>query len=155
MNGINEMKTEIETRDPLRVTGSPPVVCLCGSTRFMDAFCAAGWELTLAGQIVLSVGVCKHGGEAIGPEGAERLDELHRRKIDLADWVLILNCCGYIGESTDAEEKYAEYCGKHVRRLFPTEFCTTPPDAGQYPSWESIAEATRETMSIAGYELTV
>lgn len=38
----------------------PTIVCLCGSTRFMDAFFEAGWKETLKGKIVLSVGVCKH-----------------------------------------------------------------------------------------------
>ena len=54
----------------------PRVVCLCGSTRFMDAFFDEGWRETLEGRIVLSVGVCKHaedhGGEALGPGVAAR-----------------------------------------------------------------------------------
>jgi hypothetical protein len=56
----------------------PRIVCLCGSTRFMDAFFEAGWTETLEGKIVLSVGVCKHaadhGGEALGPEVSAMLD---------------------------------------------------------------------------------
>lgn len=65
----------------------------------MDAFFDEGWRLTLEGKIVLSVGVCKHaadhGGEALGPEVATALDELHFRKIDLADRVLVLNVGRY------------------------------------------------------------
>lgn len=99
----------------------PQIVCLCGSTRFMDAFHAAGWQLTLDGCIVLSVGVCKHaedhGGEALGQDVADRLDELHLRKIDLADQVMILNVGGYIGESTRRELEYARRHGKHIRFL--------------------------------------
>ena len=57
----------------------PEIVCLCGSTRFMDAFFEAGWKFTLEGKIVLSVGVCKHaehhGAEALGQDVAEKLDE--------------------------------------------------------------------------------
>ena len=72
----------------------PEIVCLCGSTRFMDAFFEEGWRLTLEGKIVLSVGVCKHaedhGAEALGPDVVARLDELHFRKIDLADDFKIL-----------------------------------------------------------------
>ena len=67
--------------------GIPPIVCLCGSTRFMNAFFEAGWTFTLEGMIVLSVGVCKHaedhGGEALGQDVADKLDELHLCKIDL------------------------------------------------------------------------
>jgi len=85
----------------------PRIVCLCGSTRFMDAFFEVGWQKTLAGEIVLSVGVCKHSeADADGGHAAEqleldavrRLDKLHLRKIDLADYVMVLNVGGYIGK---------------------------------------------------------
>src|SRR5436190_9845481 len=103
----------------------PAIIVLCGSTRFMDEFHAAGWRETLAGKIVLSVGVAKHvatpdGGhvaEALGPGVVEALDELHKRKIDLADEVLILNVGGYIGDSTRSEIEYAEKVGKPIRYL--------------------------------------
>ena len=106
----------------------PGIVCLCGSTRFSDAFHAMGWTLTLEGWIVLSIGVCKHaedhGGEALGKHVAERLDELHLRKIDLAEWVLILNVDGYIGESTAKELQYARSQGKRVTFLEPDKVPT-------------------------------
>lgn len=102
-------------------TGTPPIVCLCGSTRFMDAFFQAGWKFTLEGQIVLSIGVCKHaehhGGEALGQGVADKLDELHMRKIDLADSVFVLNVDGYIGESTRKEIEYAESLHKPIGYL--------------------------------------
>lgn len=102
----------------------PTVVCLCGSTRFMQAFFDAGWAETLAGKIVLSIGVCKHaadhGGEALGPEVVALLDELHLRKIDLADEILILNVGGYIGESTGRELAYARAQNKPIRFLEET-----------------------------------
>lgn len=99
----------------------PTIVCLCGSTRFMEAFFEEGWKLTLEGKIVLSVGVCKHsedhGGEALGPIVAKALDELHLRKIDLADEVRILNVGGYIGKSTQSELDYSRMTGKPVTFL--------------------------------------
>ena len=102
----------------------PKIVCLCGSTRFMDAFHEAGWRLTLGGYIVLTVGVCKHaedhGGEALGPEVAAQLDELHLRKIDLAEWVFVLNVDGYVGDSTRREILYAQEHGKQVTYLEPS-----------------------------------
>ncbi len=101
-----------------REWGFPQVVCLCGSTRFMDAFHATGWQLTLDGYIVLTVGVCKHaedhGGEVLGSDVAAKLDELHLRKIDMADIVMILNVDGYIGESTQKELDYAKQHGKTI-----------------------------------------
>ena len=112
-------------------TAAPPrpkIVCLCGSTRFMDAFFEAGWKETLAGKIVLSVGVCKHadangghGAEVLGPDVVQLLDELHLRKIDLADEVLILNFGGYIGDSTSNELAYALALKKPVRTLEPLD----------------------------------
>jgi len=102
----------------------PHIVCLCGSTRFMSAFFEAGRKFTLEGKIVLSVGVCKHtdaeggcGTEVISQDVADRLDELHLRKIDLADAVVVLNVGGYIGNSTRKEITYAERTGKPVHYL--------------------------------------
>lgn len=93
----------------------PEVIVLCGSTRFFDEFQKANYELTMAGKIVLSVGFYPHSkaeaghGEGVGHNSVEKvaLDELHKRKIDLADRVFVLNVGGYIGESTRSEIEYA------------------------------------------------
>ncbi len=50
-------------------------------------------------------------------EVKEKLDELHLRKIDLADEVFILNVDGYIGKSTKREMEYAKQSGKKIRFL--------------------------------------
>lgn len=104
----------------------PKIVCLCGSTRFYEAFQQANYEETMQGKIVLSVGFYPHNqvkahGQEVGctPEQKAILDELHLRKIDLADEVLILNVDGYIGQSTLREVQYAMTHNKRVRYLFP------------------------------------
>jgi len=110
-----------------RVPPRPRVVTLCGSTRFMEEFHRAGCEETLQGRIVLTVAVTKfgvdadgaHGGEALGEKVVRLLDELHLRKIDLSDEILVLNVGGYIGESTTSEIRYAMETGKHIRFLEP------------------------------------
>lgn len=96
----------------------PSVVCLCGSTRFKDAFIKAQKDETLQGKIVLSVGLFGHeeGLDMSGPV-KKMLDELHFKKIDLADEVLFLNVGGYIGESTARELQYAKEQGKKIRFL--------------------------------------
>lgn len=103
----------------------PAIVCLCGSTRFWRTFQEASLRETLAGKIVLSIGAAsgtddEHFGN-LPKEEYDRvktmLDELHMRKIDLADEVLILNVDGYIGESTARELAYARSIGKPVRFL--------------------------------------
>lgn len=99
----------------------PKIVCLCGSTRFSDAFEKANLTETLAGKIVLTVGCMTHSDEqlkaVITSEKKIELDELHKRKIDLADEVLILNVGGYIGQSTLSELEYAIKHMKIVRFL--------------------------------------
>jgi hypothetical protein len=107
----------------------PVVVCLCGSTRFYDEFTEVYFRETMAGRIVLSVGFFRHErehahrhlehGESVGITTEEKaaLDELHKRKIDMADEVLILNVGGYIGQSTQSELEYAIANGKRVRFL--------------------------------------
>jgi hypothetical protein len=54
-------------------------------------------------------------------EEKKRLDELHLRKIDLADEVLFLNRGGYLGESSLRELAYAKKQGKVIRFLEPCE----------------------------------
>lgn len=101
----------------------PRIVCLCGSTRFMAAFQLANLQETLAGKIVLSIG-CNTKSDAdlmaagqMTEELKMRLDELHKRKIELADEVLVLNVGGYIGESTRSEIAHAKKLGKPVRYM--------------------------------------
>jgi hypothetical protein len=100
----------------------PTIVCLCGSTRFSRQFREANLLETLAGNIVLSVG-CDTKADLqiveITTAVKTMLDELHLRKIALADEVLILNVGGYIGESTARELAYARTAGKLVRFLEP------------------------------------
>ena len=97
----------------------PIIVCLCGSTRFSKAFERANYLETLAGRIVLTVGCMTHSDDElkITDEQKRELDELHKRKIDLADEILVLNVDGYIGPSTQSEIDYAYKHGKRIRWL--------------------------------------
>lgn len=111
----------------------PKVVCLCGSTKFVDVFQKMNEEETLAGNIVLSIGsslrevkwdqVPKFVVEKIKTD----LDELHKRKIDLADEILVINVDGYIGESTTSEIEYAKSTNKPVRYLVHADGDDTVP----------------------------
>ena len=96
-----------------------PVITLCGSTRFKDAFLEAQKRLTLAGNIVISVGLFGHSGEdEVWTEGTkEMLDDMHKRKIDMADGIYVINVGGYIGQSTRGEIEYARSQGKRVEFL--------------------------------------
>lgn len=100
----------------------PEIVVLCGSTRFFDTFRRENLRLTLEGKIVLSIG-CDTKADGDLAEVADvvqakaDLDELHKRKIDLADEVLVLNVGDYIGDSTRSEIEYAEKLGKPIAYL--------------------------------------
>lgn len=98
------------------MTDRPEIVCLCGSTRFVDEMRAANRDLTLAGVIVLAPGEL----DVQPTEGQKTvLDALHLRKIDLADRVLVVNPGGYVGESTSNEIAYARAAGKPVAFTHP------------------------------------
>ena len=112
------------------MVGKYKVITLCGSTRFKDAFMKAQKRLTLEGNIVISVGLFGHSGDDEVWEGMsedtltktkEMLDDMHKRKIDMADEIFVINVGGYIGESTNREIAYAEKTGKKVNYMEPTQ----------------------------------
>ena len=107
------------------MVGKYKVITLCGSTRFKDAFLETQKRLTLEGNIVISVGLFGHSGDKVW-EGMsedtltktkEMLDDMHKRKIDMADEIFVINVGGYIGSSTRSEIEYAIATGKAVRYL--------------------------------------
>lgn len=115
MSGFHRVRQDIILTPEI-----PKIVVLCGSTRFHDVFVQANFAETMKGNIVLSVGFFGH--SAVHGEGVECskeqkkfLDELHKRKIDLADEVLVMNVDGYIGSSTRSEIEYAQRTGKPIR----------------------------------------
>ena len=101
------------------MVGRYKVITLCGSTKFKDAFMETQKRLTLEGNIVISVGMFGHSGDdEVWKEGTkEMLDDMHKRKIDMADEIYVINVGGYIGESTKSEIEYARKNGKEVRFL--------------------------------------
>lgn len=103
-----------------------PVITLCGSTRFKEEFMMAQKRLTLEGNIVISVGLFGHSGDEEVWDGMDEgtlsktkkmLDDMHKRKIDMADEIFVINVGGYIGDSTRSEIDYAIEHGKKVRYL--------------------------------------
>ena len=117
LRGIKKVSTMV---------GKYKVITLCGSTRFKNAFMEAQKRLTLAGNIVISVGLFGHSGDAEVWDGMdegtlsktkEMLDDMHKRKIDMADEIYVINVGGYIGDSTRSEIEYAKAAGKQVYYL--------------------------------------
>lgn len=165
--GVDLWPHQLLTAEPVR----PTIVCLCGSTRFYEAFQQANYDETMAGRIVLSVGFYPHAkaehghGEGVGHDSAEKvaLDELHKRKIDLADEILVLNVGGYVGDSTRSEIAYAVAAGKAVRWLETAEpvsvrVCTCETITGGHrvrrPGCELHPDAWADEMHAATAEPT-
>lgn len=119
-----------------RQLNRPKIVCICGSSRFCDIAAVHAWNFEKQG--VMAVGMhllpqwyWQSTGKVGDSHGAEQegvahiLDELHLRKIDLADQVFVVNVPipghedGYIGERTRIEINYAMSQGKPVSYLTP------------------------------------
>ena len=108
------------------MVGKYKVITLCGSTKFKDEFMKAQKYLTLKGNIVISVGLFGHRGDSEVWENMdegtltktkEMLDDMHKRKIDMADEIFVINVNNYIGDSTKSEIEYAIKTGKKVNYL--------------------------------------
>jgi hypothetical protein len=95
-----------------------PVICLCGSTKFKDDFLRVASAFTFDERIVLMPGIFAHADDIDLNAGAQKkLDELHRRKIDLADEIFVVNVGGYIGASTKKDIEYARKHRKPIKYL--------------------------------------
>ena len=102
--------------------GQYKIITLCGSTRFKDEFLQEQKRLTLLGNIVISVGLFSHSDnetESLDEKTVLMLNDIHKRKIDMADEIFIINKNGYIGESTKAEIEYAKERHKEIKYLEP------------------------------------
>jgi len=109
----------------------PKVIVFCGSSRFIGQMAILMWEFEKMGNICMGLhylpyDYCqKYQANADGSvdhiaeqEGiAEQMDELHKRKIDLADEIFVVNVGGYIGDSTRSEIEYATKHGKVIKYL--------------------------------------
>lgn len=102
------------------------IITLCGSTRFREQFNDANFWLTMNGWVVLSVGSFLYSDndpaiKEIIQEHKDRLDHLHKEKIDLSRAVMVIDVPtpaapqGYIGESTRAEILHAKM---RIRQIF-------------------------------------
>lgn len=103
----------------------PKIIVMCGSSRFIDIMAVCQWLLERdEGAIVMGLHLLPwwyatneeipdHLAEHEGV--ADEMDELHLRKIDLADEIFVVNKDFYVGVSTDREVRYAREQGKPIR----------------------------------------
>ena len=116
---VRQKQNNTTLNPPVAAAKNYKKVTLCGSTRFKEQFLEAQKRLTLEGYIVISVGLFGHSGDddVWKPGVKEMLDDMHKRKIDMADEIYVINVGGYIGESTKSEIAYAEKTGKVINYL--------------------------------------
>lgn len=108
------------------MVGKYKTICLCGSTKFKDMYLEAQKQLSLQKCIVVSVGLFGHSGdsEAMDEQTKSMLDDMHKRKIDMADAILVIDvpelnsdAIPYTGNSTKSEIQYAKLTGKQIFML--------------------------------------
>ena len=90
------------------------IVTLCGSIRFKDDFIKVQNELTLQGNLVISIEFFE---TELSDEIKSMLDDMHKTKIDMAHEIFVINKGRYIGRSTRDEINYAIKAGKTVKYL--------------------------------------
>ena len=110
---IAELERELADR--------PKIVCICGSSRFVQECAVKAWELNKQGIATFFMPTLPewypnvqehHQAEHEGV--AKNLDDLWLRLIAMADEVFIMNVGGYIGERTAIEAAHAKALGKKV-----------------------------------------
>lgn len=125
------------------------VIVLCGSSRFVDVMAVTAWLLEKEeGAITMGLHLlpnwyCKdkipdHLAEHEGV--AAKMDELHKRKIDMADEIFIINYNDYVGDSTMAEMTYA------AEKNIPGRWFSPPPGKPIDPIALKVLEIMDETM---------
>lgn len=102
----------------------PKVIVLCGSSRFVEVMAVCAWLLEKK-EKAISMGlhllpiwysskpIPDHLAEHEGV--AQAMDNLHLRKIDLADEIFVVNRGHYVGDSTRNEIDYAIKRGLPIR----------------------------------------
>lgn len=98
------------------------IITLCGSARFEKWFHAWNRALSLAGNCVF--GMSSYPSQNQGnknwytPEQKELLDEVHLKKIEASNAIVVLNPFAYLGDSTLREIEHAR---KHEKGVYYLE----------------------------------
>ena len=99
--------------------GKYKIITLCGSAKFIDDFEKMQKKLTLEGYIVLTINKINPSDKDIvwTNELKTMLDDMHKRKIDMCDEIMVINRGGYIGQSTKSEIEYAKKLNKKINYM--------------------------------------
>ena len=115
----NELNMPVKYYTDLIKSEKLRVVTLCGSMKFQHRMRQIAKKMSLEGNVVLTPCIMGFDPKSLTPKQHEVLDQIHRQKIDMCDYVLIINVGGYYGSNTKEEIDYAKSIGKEVRYLEP------------------------------------
>lgn len=93
------------------------IITICGSLRFEPEIKYHTERLTLEGNCVLPLIYPTKDKVFYTSEQREQLAASHKKKIDLADAIFVVNKNGYIGESVRVEIEHAKASGKEILYL--------------------------------------
>ena len=93
------------------------IIVVCGSVRFKDEMFKFRDEENAKGNWVLLPENMELDVQKIDLRVKEKMDSLHKAKIDHADIVMIWNRNGYMGKSTLSELTYALNGNKQIKYL--------------------------------------
>ncbi len=92
------------------------IITLCGSAKFKEDFVRELKKLSLLGNIVL-MPVFDFVEDELDGAKSLLLKDLHLKRIEIADEILVINKNGYIGKSTKKEIEYATGLGKKINYI--------------------------------------
>lgn len=91
------------------------VITVCGSLKFKDEMMKISEIVELQGNCVITpIYPTKPNKDDYTEEEFAILNIVHRKKIEIADAILVVNVDGYIGSSTQNEIEYAKDLGKEI-----------------------------------------
>ena len=94
---------------------SMKVITICGSFKFVNEMIRFAIQLELKGNIVLMPIFPIEDEIVLNESELITLGEVHKKKIEMADEVFIVDVNGYIGNSTRSEIEFANSIGKQIK----------------------------------------
>jgi hypothetical protein len=120
---VLKKKLDIEVRNILFGGKYMRVITLCGSTKFKKQFREAEANLTLQGNIILSLGFFEQSeGIQITKDQEKLFEELHYRKIDMSDEIFVIDVDGYIGLVQEKKLNMQKVKGKILAFILKQSF---------------------------------
>lgn len=92
------------------------IITVCGSLRFYKEMMEVTEYMELQGNCMLVpiYNPSKPSKDDFTEEEAKVLDQMHKKRIEMSDAILVINVDNYIGSSTKKEIDYASSLGKEI-----------------------------------------